>query len=100
MPICFNQYIDHGGDRLHMSPPPPRLRPPQPHVLSLKTFKLRNKWDIGLAQAIQVVQISIFDLMILTDTKITYQSYCLNRLVYNVVCLSEITVEAGCTQRR
>ena len=36
--------------------------------------------------------------MILTDTNITNQDYCRNRLVYNVVCLLEITMAAGGVQ--
>ena len=38
-------------------------------------------------QAIQAEQIGGFDLMILTETKVTNQSYCCDRMIYDMVCL-------------
>ena len=49
-------------------------------------------------QAIQAVQISDFELMILTDTNITNQAYCRNRMGYDAVCSPMITTAAGNSQ--
>ena len=54
--------------------------------------------DFWIAQAICAVQISGFDLMVVTETKITYQDYCCNRLGYNVVCFPDTTLAAGSAQ--
>ena len=42
-----------------------------------------------------MVKIGDFGLMIMTDTKITDQYYCCNRLVYGVLCLPAISTESG-----
>ena len=98
MPICFNQLIIHGSYLFHTPPPPFRLRPPLPYGLSLRTYNIRNGWGFGLTQAIRVVQIGGFDIIILTDTKITDQAYFRNRLGYNMGWLPEITATAGNAQ--
>ena len=45
-----------------------------------------------------MVQISGFDLMILTETKISDQTYCCNRLGYDVVCSPMIAKADGGAQ--
>ena len=54
-----------------------QLLPPVPLGLSIRTF------NIGLVHANWVAHISGFGLMVLTETKITDQKYCHNRIVYN-----------------
>ena len=49
-------------------------------------------------QAIHAVNIGGFDVMLMTETNITDQAYCRNRLGYSVVCLPEITTTAGGVQ--
>ena len=44
-----------------------------------------DSWFFGLPQAIWSVQLSNYDLMLLTDTKILYESYFHNRLGRDVV---------------
>ena len=75
MPICFTQLILHDGDRLYMALLLPLRRPRCPQVLSIGNFNICNGREFGLTQSTQVVQISRLDLMILTETNITYQSY-------------------------
>ena len=86
MPICFTLPIIHGQDCLHTAPPPPRQMTPHPRGLSLGNLNVRDGRGSGLVQGIQEVQIGDFDLMILTETKIKYQDYCIIRMVYYVVC--------------
>ena len=74
------------------------LRMPSPRGLFIRTFNIRNGQGFGLAQAIQEVHISGFNLMILTYTKVTYQAYCYNIMGYNVVCLLVITMDSGGAQ--
>ena len=85
MPICLSHPIRHVGDHLHMAPPPLRRRQPHPQGISLGTFNIRGGWDYGVTQAIWAVQVGRFDVMLMTDTKITDQAYCCNRLGYDVV---------------
>ena len=49
-------------------------------------------------QATCVVQVSGFDLMVLTETNFTGQYYCHNRLGYNMVCSLAITTNSGGVQ--
>ena len=76
MPMYVTQPTRHGGDRLHMSPPP--CQPPLPQGLSLRNYHIRNGWCQEIAQATRVERIGRFDIMFLIDTKITYQAYCHN----------------------
>ena len=62
-----------------------------PVGLSLRTFNICDGQGFRLAQAIRAVHIVSFDLMIMTDTNTTNQAYCCNRMVYDMVCLPEIT---------
>ena len=68
-----------------------------PQELSLGTFNIRNIRGSKPAKAIQAVQIGGFDPMILTETNITYQDYCCNRLRYDVVYSTMITKADGGT---
>ena len=85
MPIYFTLLIIHGGDYLHMSLPPQRLWPPRTWGLSLGKFKICDGLGFMLAQDIWAARICGFDIMILTETKITDQDYCCNRMGYNGV---------------
>ena len=78
-----------------MAAPPRRCWAPRPQGLSLMTFNIHNGRGFGLAQSIRVVQINGLEAMLLTENNITYQSYCRNRLVYNVVCFPGITTDSG-----
>ena len=86
MSICFTQTIRHGGDHLHSDPPPPHRRPLHPQGLYIGTFNIHIGQGFRIMQDIQVVQIGGFDLIVLTETKVTNQDYCHNRLGYNMVC--------------
>ena len=49
-------------------------------------------------QAIRVERIGGFNLMIMTENKITDQVYCRNRMVYMEVCSKAITTADGNAQ--
>ena len=85
MPICINQPISHGGNRLHMAPLPPQQRIPHHRGLSVGTINSRNGQRFGLSQDIRGVHIGGFYLMILEYTKITNLDCCRNMLGYNIV---------------
>ena len=68
---------------------PPR-RPLHPQVLSLGKYHIRYSRGSGIAQAIWMVWIGSFDLIILMDANINDQGYCCNRMVYYVVFSKEI----------
>ena len=53
---------------------------------------------VGIAHVIWAVQVGGFDLMVLTETNITNQAYCRNRLGYDVVCSPDITTDDGTVQ--
>ena len=76
------------------------LRPPHPQLLSIRKFNICNGPGFGRTQAIRSAQIGGFNIIILTDTKITDQAYWHSRLSYNVVCLSEITTDYSGVQGR
>ena len=95
MPICSTQPIRHGRDLLHVVPSPPLHHPARPRGLSLMTYNFCNIRGFGIAQAIQVVHIRSFDLMILTDIDITDKAYCHNRLACEVVWQPSIMTADG-----
>ena len=64
----------------------PRLQPPLPPGLNLVIYNIWDGRGFGLPQAIRDMQISIYELMLLTETNISYAFYCHNRLSYNSVC--------------
>ena len=51
------------------------------------TLNIYDGQGSGIVQAIWVVYINVFDIMILTETKITNQTYFRKSLVYDVVFL-------------
>ena len=65
-----------------------------PRGLSLRTFNIRGRRGFRITQAIWEARISGFNLMIMTETNITEQAYCCNRMGYGVVCLQAITMSA------
>ena len=75
-------------DRLHTDPAPPRHWPPLPWGLSLSTFNIRDGRGSGIVQALQVVHLDGFNVMLLMDTKITDQDYLRNILGYDMVCVA------------
>ena len=85
MLIFLTRPISHDVDCLYMAPPPPLRHTLHPRGLSLGTLNIHDGRGSGIAQAIMAVQIGVFDLMILMETKITNQAYCHNSLVYDVV---------------
>ena len=98
MPICFTQPIRNVRDCLYMALPPRRCWSLHPQGLSLGTFNTRNGRGFRLAYEIRAVQISSFDLMIMTETKITDQAYLCNMMVYDVMFLEDITMKGGGVQ--
>ena len=98
MPICITRLIIHSGYRLHTEPPPLRQWTPHPLRISLGTLNINDGRGSGIAQAIWAVQIDGFDLIILTETNITYHSYCCNGLWYDVVCSTIIMAASGGAQ--
>ena len=75
MAIYFTYPICNGSDRIHNSPPPPRLRP-KPHPgMNLGTYNIWYGRGFELPQAIWDVQLGNYELMLLTDTKIMYKAY-------------------------
>ena len=95
MPICITRPVRNGRDCLHTVPPPPRQWVLKPRGLFIGALNIRDGWVFGIAQAIWAVYINGFDLMIRIDTKIADQSYCCNRLWYDVVLLPMITTADG-----
>ena len=93
MPVCVTQPRKYGWDPPHMIPPP--HRPPCTRRVSLRNYHIHDGRGSGLAEAVQVAWIGGFNLMILMDTKIIYQAYCQNRMVYDAVRLKEITTADG-----
>ena len=98
MPICFTQPIRNVRDCLYMALPPRRCWSLHPQGLSLGTFNTRNGRGFRLAYEIRAVQISSFDLIIMTETKITDQAYLCNMMVYDVMFLEDITMKGGGVQ--
>ena len=96
--MYITQPISNGGDLPHTVSPPPNLWPPIPWVLSLGNCNIRNGRGPGLVQVIQGARIGGFDLINLTETKITYQDYCRNRMGYNAVLTQAIITVAGDAQ--
>ena len=88
----------HSRDRLHMVPLSRHL--PRPWGLSLGKYHTRNGQGSVIVQAIWAARIGSFDLMILTETKITNKAYCRNRMGYDVVCSKDITTVDGDAQGR
>ena len=77
--------IRHVRDHLQTVPPPLRPWTPHPWVLSLRTLNINNGRGSGIAWSTQAVNIGGFNIMILTDTRITDEDYFRNRLGYDVV---------------
>ena len=57
-----------------------RQRTPRHGGLYLGNYNICGDWGFGLAQAIWKVHIRRFDVMLLTNTKITSKAYCYNQL--------------------
>ena len=88
MLICFARPLCHVVDRLHTAPPPP-----PPRGLSLGTYNIRYARGSGLAEAIWLVQLGSFNVMLLTKTNITSKEYFHNRIFYDMLCLPEFTTD-------
>ena len=79
-----------------MVPLPNRL--PFPPGLSIGKYHIHNGWGYGIMQAIRATWIGSFDLMILTETKITDQAHFRNMMGYDVILSKVITTADGNTQ--
>ena len=79
-------------------PANPRRQPPRPRGISINTFNIRDGRGLGLVHPTWKVQDGGFNLMVLTDTKVTNQAYSYNRLPYNMVCLPETKADDGLAQ--
>ena len=84
MTFIFYRLIPHGAGRLHTAPP--RRRPPHPTRIAIRALNILDGRGFGLAQAIWAVERGGFDVMLLTETKISTMVYCRNRLRYEVTC--------------
>ena len=84
MPFTLYRPLPHGANHLHTAPPPSRPWPPRLHVLAIRTLDIRYGGVFDLAQAIRAVERGGFDMMILTETKISTTAYCRKRLGYEV----------------
>ena len=98
MPLTFSRPIPHGSDRLHTATPPLCRQPQHPPRLSIRTLNICDVQVFGLAQAIRVVERGGFDVMLLTETKISTMAYFQNRLGYEVTCLTAQPSRAGGAQ--
>ena len=87
MPLTFSRTNPHGADRLHMALPPLCLRTPRPPGLAIGMLNIRDGRGFGLAQSIWAVESRGFDVMLLTETKISTTEYFRNWLGYKVNCL-------------
>ena len=59
------------------------------------------RWQVfSLTQDIWVVQLVNYNVMILTETNISDETYCQNRIGYKVVCLPMTATAARVTQGR
>ena len=63
-----------------MAPPPPLHKPPRPQGLNFGAYNICDGRYFGLAQAIWVLQIRNYDVMMLKETKISDKAYCHNCL--------------------
>ena len=87
VPFNFYEPIPHDADCLHTATPLPRHRPPHPSGIAIRKLKIRDGQGFRLVQAIWVVERGDFDVMILTETKISTTTYCQNRLRYKATFL-------------
>ena len=61
-------------------------------------YNIRNGRGFGLDQSIWAVQLIRYDVMMLTETKISDKVYCHNRLGYDMVCLPAAATDARVIQ--
>ena len=98
----------HQQDAHLLQPPAPPLCGPPPHGtaatvlpsatprrLSLGIYIIRNGQGFGLDQAIWEVHLDSFDVMLMTNTKITSEVYFHNHLGYDVVCFPAFNTATG-----
>ena len=81
-----------------MAPFAARYRPPRPPGIAIGTLNISDGQFFGLAQAIRAVERGGFDVMLLTETKISTTAYCWNRLGYEVTCLTALPSRSGGAQ--
>ena len=63
-----------------------RIRRPPPLLgISIVGINVHDGKGFGIAQVVQVVELGVFNLMVLTKTKISTVFYCRNRLGYDIV---------------
>ena len=85
-----------GGNLPHTVPP--LYWPPLHQGLSLGNYHIRNDQGSGIEQAIRADCVGGFDLIIIAEENITDRVYCLNSVVYDIVCLKVITTADGNAQ--
>ena len=90
------QTIRHGKNLPYTLPTPPWT--PCHWGLSFGNYHIHNGRGFELAEAVWVTWIDGFNLMILTETNITDQAYCQNRMGYDVVISKAITAMYGDSQ--
>ena len=96
--MCFTQLIRHGGEPLHLAPPLPQRPPYSPMGLNLGTYNIQDGCGFVLPQAISAVKRGNYDLILLTETKISDTIYCPNCMGYGVVCPEAKFTMAGGAQ--
>ena len=98
MPIFFTLPIRHGANRLHLEVPPLRRWTSRPPGLAIGTLNIHDGRGFGIAQAVQSDKLGGFNLMFLTETKISTTVYFRNRLGYNIFCSTDRPASAGGSQ--
>ena len=86
MRICFTHPFSHGREHIYTAPPQLRHKPPFPRGLNLGVYNIRNGRGFGLDQSIWAVQLIRYDVMMLTETKISDEAYCHTWLGCDMVC--------------
>ena len=74
--------------------------PLYPHPqLNLSTYNIQDRHGFGLLQAIRLVHLGKYDLMLLTDTKILDVVYCKNHLGCDIIFSRATPTTSGGAQR-
>ena len=75
MSLTFYPPIPHGANHPHTAPPPSRLWPQLPYGIVIGTLNIWDGQGFSLAQAIKEVERGVFDVMLLTNMKISTTAY-------------------------
>ena len=79
MTISFTHPIWHGANRIHLEFPPPHHRIPRPPGIAIVIINIWNGRGFRIAQVVRAVELGSFNLMVLTETKISIVAYFCNQ---------------------